>query len=133
LEKVQSRGANIFFILFPLFWGTYFGYLFWNNINQNLQQNNQQPIGAIAQVAKSVQRQYASRNLWVSAIDGLALYSGDKIITGSGAAVRIAITTGDVIELGPDSLIALSFTKDGNGVITLESGSYCLRSSITTG
>jgi hypothetical protein len=131
LEQVQSRGANIFFILFPLFWGTYFGYLFWNDINQNLQQNNQQPIATIEQVAKSVQRQYASRNLWESANESLALYSGDKIIIGSGAAVRIAITTGDVIELGPNSLIALLFTKDGNGVISLESGT--LVSVVSTG
>ncbi|GAB6390899.1 MAG: gliding motility-associated C-terminal domain-containing protein [Treponematales bacterium] len=119
--RILERLTNAFFIVFPLvgaFWG---GYRFLEDVNQRMTQINKQPIGQVELAQRIVQRQLSTRTIWEQATVGLLLYPEDKIRTGDNSAARIALKSGDIIDLASNSFITLSATKDG-GLIQVESG-----------
>jgi len=114
MSKTWGLVANVCFLLLPLAGACYGGYLLWRDVNRKLIQINQQPVGQVDRTERIVQRQIASRNIWEQATAGLSLYPGDKIRTGDNSAVRIALRSGDVIDMGANSFITLELTKEGS-------------------
>ncbi|MDR1785671.1 MAG: Ig-like domain repeat protein, partial [Spirochaetaceae bacterium] len=112
--------GNIFFLVIPLGGAAWGGYMLWKDINQSFAQINRQPIGRVERTERMVQRQLATRAIWEQAVGGLPLYPEDKIRTGDASAVRIALNSGDVIDLSSNSFITLP--SDGEGGIQVESG-----------
>lgn len=116
MNKFLQTLANIIFVIFPLAGAAWGGFHFFDDVNRRLIIINQQPIGEVQRVERIVQRQLSSRTVWEQASGGLPLYPGDKIRTGDDSAVRISISSGDVIDMGANSFITMSMTAAGASV-----------------
>jgi hypothetical protein len=120
--STRNAAANIFISAISLCGALLFAVLLWNDVFQRLAENNRAPIGRVLRTARLVQRQLSRRTIWERAIADLPLYPGDKIRTGDESAVRISFESGDVIDLGSNSIITVEITRENVGLITLESG-----------
>jgi hypothetical protein len=90
---------------------------------------NQSPIGELIRVRKSVRKRAETEPGFSSLVPGDPLFVGDRVLTGKDATARITLTDGNVVELGPESLIRIEPIRSiGIGgvkrkiKITLESG-----------
>ena len=90
---------------------------------------NQSPIGEIIRQKRAVRKRGEASISFSSVNPGDALFVGDRILTGKGASARVHLTDGNLLELGPESLIRIEpvRTLGFGGVkrkikITLESG-----------
>jgi hypothetical protein len=121
-KKPGNVAGNIFFFLFSLGGAALFSLLLWRDVNLRFTANNSPSVGQIIRAARTVQRQASRRNIWEVAVAGLPLYPGDRIRTGDSSAVRINLSSGDVIDLGSNTLITVQVTKENAGLIALETG-----------
>ncbi|MDR1787641.1 MAG: hypothetical protein LBR16_04240 [Treponema sp.] len=121
-QKQKSVAANIFFYAFSLSGALLFAVLLWNDVYRRLAENNREPIGWVLKTARTVQRQLARKSIWEMAKVDLPLYPGDKIRTGDDSAVRVSFASGDVIDLGSNSIITIELTRENTSLVALESG-----------
>ena len=91
---------------------------------------NQSPIGEVIRQKRTVRKRNEASISFASINPGDALFVGDRILTGKDASARIQLTDGNLLELGPESLIRIEpvRTLGFGGIkrkikITLESGS----------
>jgi hypothetical protein len=92
---------------------------------------NRRQIAEVISSSRDVERQSEDRTIWENAVVNMPLYTRDKIRTGQDSAVRIALTTGDVIDLGSNSLVEMYLTDNGDSLISLKTGS--LSSIVSSG
>ncbi len=90
---------------------------------------NQSPIGEIIRQQRTVRKRGETSLAFHSIAPGDSLFVGDRILTGKGATARIQLSDGNLLELGPESLIRIEPVRSlGFGgikrkiKITLESG-----------
>jgi hypothetical protein len=121
-ERRRSAAASFLIYAFSLSGAIAFAVLLWNDVYKRFSENNQAPMGRVLRVARTVQRQLSRRTIWERATADLPLYPGDKVRTGDGSAVRVSFESGDVIDLGSNSIITVEITKEHTGRIVLESG-----------
>jgi hypothetical protein len=90
---------------------------------------NQSPIGEIIRQQRTVRKRGETSLAFNTISPGDSLFVGDRILTGKGATARIQLSDGNLLELGPESLIRIEPVRSlGFGgikrkiKITLESG-----------
>ncbi len=90
----------------------------------------QSPIGEINRRKNTVRKRAEANPVFSHLITGDALYVGDRILTGKDSTARITLSDGNLLELGPESLIRIEPVRTfGLGGIkrkikvTLETGS----------
>ncbi len=90
---------------------------------------SQSPIGEINRRKNTVRKRAETTPVFSSLSPGEALFVGDRILTGKASSARITLSDGNLLELGPESLIRIEpiRTIGFGGIkrkikITLESG-----------
>ncbi|MDR0910854.1 MAG: FecR family protein [Spirochaetaceae bacterium] len=125
---------NIFFIFFPLLIAGAFGYGLVNDIQNSFDEQNRIISARIGPNTRTVQRQERKHIIWENAMNGLSLYSGDKVRTGTDSATRITFVSGDIIDVGPNSMIEINADRNkGTSHITVTQGElYIIKDSGNT-
>lgn len=105
------------------------GFRFTERLSPGKDLLSQSPIGEIIRQSRSVRKRREASTSFSSITPGESLFVGDRIMTGKGASARVNLTDGNILELGPESLIRIEPVRSlGFGgikrkiKITLESG-----------
>jgi hypothetical protein len=120
---VKTRNASLLFLLLPLAVALLFGWLFIRDAATTYQETNRSSIARVSGAARTVQREAARTTVWENVFSGLPLYPQDTVRTGNNSAVQITMTTGDVIQMGPNSLMQVYVNRDGDNLLQLKTGS----------
>ncbi|GMO33910.1 MAG: hypothetical protein Ta2F_09890 [Termitinemataceae bacterium] len=122
-ENKNDKLITLVIALISISGMSFFGFLFWKDINITLVHQNEKPVATVVNKVKTVQRRFEDRVIWDIVVNAADLYNNDTIRTDSGSAVRIKLSSGDIIDLGENSLVKIYLDKSGAGEIELQQGS----------
>jgi hypothetical protein len=72
----------------------------------------QSPIGEVIRLQKSVRKHGETESAFYAASAGDPVFVGDTILTGKSSGTRITLSGGEIIELGPESMIRIEPIRD---------------------
>ncbi|GMO40411.1 MAG: hypothetical protein Ta2B_20260 [Termitinemataceae bacterium] len=122
-NESRERIIMAVIILISLSGMFFFAFLFWGDINATLNFQNAEPIATVIKKVSTVQRRPSDRMVWDRLINESAIYNSDTIHTDYSSAIRIELVTGDVIDLGENSIVTIKLNKNDNTAsINLQSG-----------
>ncbi|HUX21277.1 MAG TPA: hypothetical protein VMW69_08550 [Spirochaetia bacterium] len=86
-----------------------FGFLYYQNLNRQLTQTSQKPIGRVVYKINDAERRFGDRVVWQQVNSNTTLYNLDSIRTVAGSQAVIKLDDGTQIMMQPDSLITLEW------------------------
>lgn len=128
LDERAILGLGIVFILIPLLLEA-IGFRFTDRFMNTKDLLNQSPIGEVLRQRKTVRKRAEDSSVFAPLVPGDSIFVGDRVLTGKESSARITLSDGNILELGPESLIRIEPIRAvGIGgikrklKITLESG-----------
>ncbi|MDR2491465.1 MAG: FecR family protein, partial [Spirochaetaceae bacterium] len=87
------------------------------------------PIGTLSFKLKSVERRFSGRMVWGNVTEESPVYSGDILRTGSESAAGAVLLTGDVIDMGENTLIQIFYDELRGARLELQDGQLALKTT----
>ncbi|MDR2521913.1 MAG: FecR family protein [Spirochaetaceae bacterium] len=102
--------------------------LLYRSINEVVQRDVP-PIGTLNFKLKSVERRFSGRMVWGNILEESPVYSGDVLRTGEDSAASAVLLTGDVIDLGENTLIQVFYDDRQGARLELQDGQLSLKTT----
>lgn len=97
-------------------------YLFWKDLNSSSVRKDKEQIATIEFKRKIAQRKYNDRVVWERLQQNSPLYDSDTIRTAEDAAATVTFSDGTVLELHENTMLQVSYAKDGSLNIAVNGG-----------
>lgn len=95
---------------------------FYDVLNRNAVRTDIERIGSIEFKYKVAQRKFNDRVVWERLQQNSPLYNGDYIRTDTKALAKLTFINQSKLEIGENTMLQISVTRDGDFVISLDSG-----------
>jgi len=87
-------------------------YFFWLDLNAAFSRLSEQPVGIITFRYNTVQRRFFDRVLWDRLRGESPVYQGDHIRTADLSEATVTFSSGDMVDLAPNTLIQIFIDND---------------------
>jgi hypothetical protein len=122
------RPRDLIVIILFLFIAGFSLYLFRNDLLQNVNLRNVEPVGTVVTVKNTVQRRILNSVLWGRLSQEAPVYLEDLVRVGNASAATLLIE-GNTIELSENTLIRITRSANGESLqISLNEGNVSIRS-----
>lgn len=118
--KLRLRDVLVVIICLAVAGGSL--YLFWKDLNSTTDRRDKEQIATIEFKRKIAQRKYSDRVVWERLQQNSPLYDQDTVRTADDAAATVTFTDGTVLELHENTMLQISYAKDGSLNIAINAG-----------
>lgn len=130
--KSNLRLRDLLVVLCSLSVALFFAMLFWKDLNRTMSRSDRSSIATISFKNRIAQRKFDNRVVWERIGQNSPVYSGDIIRTADLSEATIYFDDGTTLELYENSMIQISFNKDGGLQIAVDGGDIQLESGASS-